>query len=185
MTLRERTAQVAEKCQIKHDYYDNNAEGAQKSKYLWSPDLAPVEPARRTWGWYNFMNLWISGRYTYRAVFYNVDSLGHDFVLVLLTGISHSLVQCQYVAACRELRRRRSRLVARLALYLGRIYPDGCFRLTRRPNGGNVPHFVSRGDSLFFRHLWVDLASAKSYCPGHYLVLRPGLDWRTVSLSLS
>ncbi|OAL39996.1 hypothetical protein AYO20_00909 [Fonsecaea nubica] len=63
MTLRERTAQLAEKCQIKHEYYDNNAEGAQRSKYLWSPDLAPVEPARRTWGWYNFMNLWISASF--------------------------------------------------------------------------------------------------------------------------
>ncbi|OAP61802.1 hypothetical protein AYL99_04005 [Fonsecaea erecta] len=63
MTLRERTAQVAEKCKIKHDYYDNNADGAQRSRYLWSPDLAPIEPARRTWGWYNFMNLWISASF--------------------------------------------------------------------------------------------------------------------------
>ncbi len=54
-----RLRQVVEKCKIKREFGDG--QNAEQSKYLWSPDLAPVEPARRTWIWYNYMNLWISG----------------------------------------------------------------------------------------------------------------------------
>lgn len=59
MSLRARATKVVEKCEIKHT--STNAQDSQQGKYLWSPDLAPIEPVRRTWGWYNYMNLWISG----------------------------------------------------------------------------------------------------------------------------
>ncbi|KAK5048138.1 Allantoin permease [Exophiala sp. CCFEE 6388] len=112
-----RWRQTAEKCKIKHQFGDG--QNAEQSKYLWSPDLAPVEPAQRTWIWYNFMNLWISGN-LHQTAFKALRELP-------LTRLFHSLIQCQHMAARWELRGQWIGLVAGMALHLGRYTLTGIF----------------------------------------------------------
>ncbi|KAL1866748.1 hypothetical protein VTK73DRAFT_4540 [Phialemonium thermophilum] len=71
--------------------------------------------------------------------------------------------------------RRRSLMVAVLAVRLDRLLHRGRLRVRHRPYRGHLPHRIPRSQQILLRRLGESLAGLQPRCHGMYMVRRAGL----------